>query len=105
MYFRKTGKVTPATIELTEPGTYELLFRKKGYEDKVVTVTVDEGETKSVSVTLTKKAIGYAPLKEKPKPGIGYKLAIKKEKPPTAKSYIKCTSTPPGAEIWIRKKG
>ena len=128
MYFKNTGKVTPATIELSEPGTYEVMFKKAGYEDKVVTVTVKEGETKSVSATLTpiaeavpakKKIISYVPYappaKKIPwvtpkKKEISLWVPKKKVAPPlyaptiAKKSYIECSTTPAGAQIWIKKK-
>lgn len=77
--FTDTGKVTPETIEVA-PGTYDILFKLTGYEDKTVTgVVVSEGTTKTVSVTLTSK--GVAP----------------------AKASITFKSVPSGASIWLKE--
>ena len=74
-----TGKVTPATVEIT-PGYQEVVFKKAGYEDKKVTVKAfKSGVTYKVDVILTKKAAAVP------------------------KTYISCRTTPSGAEIWIKK--
>jgi hypothetical protein len=50
--FTDTGKVTPATIEVS-PATYDVMFKLTGYKDKIITnVVVTEGATKAVSATL-----------------------------------------------------
>lgn len=77
--FTDTGEVTPKTIEV-EPGTYDILFKLTGYDDKIVTgVVVSEGTTKTVSVTIISKVV--AP----------------------AKAFITFKSVPTGAGIWVKK--
>ena len=50
--FTDTGKVTPATIEVS-PAMYDVMFKLTGYKDKIITgVVVSEGATKTVSATL-----------------------------------------------------
>ena len=50
--FEDTGKVTPATIEVS-PAMYDVMFKLTGYKDKIITgVVVSEGATKTVSATL-----------------------------------------------------
>ena len=50
--FTDTEKVTPSTIEV-DPATYDVMFKKSGYKDKIVSnVVVSEGATKTVSATL-----------------------------------------------------
>ena len=55
--FTDTGKVTPSTIEV-DPATYDVMFKKSGYKDKIVSnVVVSEGATKPVSATLELKEV------------------------------------------------
>lgn len=80
--FTDTGKVTPKTVEVA-PGTYDILFKKTGYEDKIVTgAVVSEGTTKTVSVTLISKVVPPVP---------------------PAKAFITFKSEPTGASIWMKK--
>ena len=76
--FEDTEKVTPSTIEL-DPGTYDVMFKLAGYTDKTVTGSVVvEGQTKSVSATLTPITI--------------------------EKAYMSLSTSPSGAHIWLKKK-
>lgn len=80
--FTDTGEVTPKTKEVA-PGTYDILFKLTGYEDKTVTgVVVSEGTTKTVSVTLISKVV--VPV-------------------PQTKAFITFKSVPSGAGIWAKK--
>jgi len=45
----------PKTLEDLEPGTYAVKATKNDYEDKIVNITLNAGETKQISLQLEKK--------------------------------------------------
>ena len=49
--FADTGQVTPKIIERSA-GTYEVMFKLLGHENKVVSVVVQEGQTRQINVSL-----------------------------------------------------
>jgi hypothetical protein len=46
-----TGKTTPATLGSVQAGSHTILCSKTGYSDQLQTVTVNGGETSTVSIT------------------------------------------------------
>ena len=72
-----TGRITPELIALPQ-GDYEVTLRKEGYEDKTVTVTIEEGKELEKFVQLTEI-----------------------EPDEIAKSGIRIVSTPSSASIYI----
>jgi len=75
--FTDTGKVTPATIEVS-PAMYDVMFKLTGYKDKIIlNVVVGEGSTKSVSATL------------------------ESEVAPPAKGYLTVNTSPTGALVTV----
>ena len=76
--FSDTGKVTPATIEVS-PATYDVMFKLTGYKDKIIGgVVVSEGATKTVSATLESEVA-----------------------PPPEKGYLTVTTSPTGALVMV----
>ena len=49
--FTDTGHVTPKTIEIGT-GTYEIMFKRPGHENAVVSVVVQKGQTRYIDVSL-----------------------------------------------------
>ena len=76
--FTDTGKVTPATIEVS-PAMYDVMFKLTGYKDKIIGgVVVSEGATKTVSATLESEVA-----------------------PPAEKGYLTVNTSPTGALVKV----
>lgn len=68
----------PGNITLA-PGKYDIVLTLKGYQNKKVEgVTILNGQTTPISVTMDKEGV-------------------------VEKGYIECKTTPSGAAIWLRK--
>jgi hypothetical protein len=52
----QTTDVTPITLTV-DPGTYTIIMRLSGYEDKSVDISVAAGDEKTISETLTQKQV------------------------------------------------
>jgi hypothetical protein len=73
--FRNISRTVPDTLRLPE-GYTDMMFTKKGYEDKVIRgVSIKKGKTTPLVVILSKKPQGY----------------------------LKCETTPKGARVWNRQ--
>ena len=74
-----TGKITPEFLALS-PGDYEITLKKEGYEDKTVSVTIEEGKE-------LEKFVELSSTEEKAK-----------------KSGVKVTSNPSAALLYVNEE-
>lgn len=59
-----TGKITPDTVKNLSAGTHSLTLKLDGYKDSVQTgITITAGQTASRTITLTRAAFTFGPVK------------------------------------------